>query len=168
MLVIDGDSVAVLRTQHYPQEKHWHHLLAVKLGVQWVCMATNKATAQQCADRLWRAFQESTPKLYVLVIGQWSQNHEPIHAFEHAIRYIIEECHQRGTDVCLVGGTQEVWGLHRYQNVMRTLARAYRTGFLNPIAYIKDEHLIEDGSVHCHLNEAGSAVFADKLYDALA
>lgn len=161
MIVIDGDSVAIgAEGSGLPPQKKWPALLGASRGLPVENYATNKATARACLLRTWKIIAKH-PLWYVLLLGQWSQNHEPIEDFERDLRRIIERMNISGIRVCLMTPPVEVADLKPYLHVIRRCALIYRTELLDLRAYLERDlpdgtWFANDGTVLCHFSEIGA------------
>jgi hypothetical protein len=113
MIAVDGDSVAMVTETGVPIKHKWPQMLSETRGQPVETFAHAQATARDCALRIWR-IAARRPKWYVLMIGQWSQNHEPLAWFDRYVRICIEEMLMRGVQVAIVTPPAEVTDLIPY------------------------------------------------------
>ncbi len=181
MIVFDGDSTIAAGVHGVPEDKTWPYMLSKSIPALYVNMAKSESTAARCYLRLWKAIQHN-PKWYVLQVGQWSCTQEPIDAFEHYVRLIIEEMNQRECEVLLITPPftlkRERFSADPYRRKLLELAKIYRVNYLDLYGYIRDsghsldvaELFTPDGAL-CHFNESGHRfvyeLFAQKTLENL-
>lgn len=151
MIAVDGDSVAI---------HNWPEALGEARGMRVLKFAENCSTARQCAIRSWRVLS-ARPKWYALLLGQWSQNHEPLAEFERCIRIAIEVMLGHGVRVCLITPPTEVADLFPYRAVLHKLNTLYRIGLLDLYEHLQrapiaDDWFEVDGTVRCHFSKLGA------------
>lgn len=162
MIVIDGDSVAHAPADERFRER-WPGVLAQATGQKVVTLATHKAVSRDCVSRMWKA-ASLQPKWYLLCVGQWAHNHEPVEEFEANIRKVIEFMRRQYVGVVLMDYPVDVWTLGEkmvgHHDVMRGMATVYATGYVDlrhvglhedRLAYFDDHE-----TVRCHFNQAGA------------
>jgi hypothetical protein len=158
-IVVDGDSVAVVTSSGVPESQKWSALLAASRGKVVRSLAQNKSTARDCLLRMWRVFA-LRPSWYVLLIGQWSQNHEPLNEFKAYTRQIIESMHLRQINVCLMTPPTAVGELEPYLAVLRRCAAIYRCGLMDLHRHMAGaatpEWFDNNSSVPCHFSAYGA------------
>lgn len=160
MIVVDGDSVAMVSDTGVPSKHKWPMLLGDQRKMPVESIALAQSTARDCALRVWRVIAKR-PKWYVLCIGQWSQNHEELHDFERYVRFAIEECVTHGIQVCLVTPPAEVTDLLPYLKALHKCHTVYRIGMVDLYERLRRERAPAewfelDVSVHCHFSHAGA------------
>jgi hypothetical protein len=160
MIVVDGDSVAHMSAAHPLAAYRWPHLLGKSRSAPCVSLAQNRSTGRDCLLRTWKAMQHR-PKWYVLLLGQWSQNHEPINEFEANLRAVIERMHLAQISVCLMTPPVSVGYLPPYLDVIRQCALIYRTGLMDLWSHLQRSDVTgewweNDSTVKCHFSAIGA------------
>lgn len=97
MIVIDGDSTALaVRANVYPHQTWWG-----QLQDKTIVLATPQATMQDCFARL-PITLSAKPDCYVLMVGQWSHNHEPLNVFATFLNSALKDLTAGGIRVILI------------------------------------------------------------------
>lgn len=160
MIAVDGDSSAMMTETGIPIKHKWPYLLGDNRGDKVECFARQKSTARDCMLRAWRVISRR-PSWYVLMIGQWSQNHEHEVQFEHYVRAIIEEMHLHGVRVCLMTPPTEVTDLDPYIRVLHRCSLIYNVGIIDVFERLRQDSADDtwfegDSSVRCHFSHLGA------------
>jgi hypothetical protein len=160
MIAVDGDSVAMVTETGVPASQKWPVLLGQARGMPVESFARRRATARDCAIRMWRIIARR-PRWYALMLGQWSQNHETPEQFERYLRLIIEQMHMQGIQVCLMTPPTEVADLMPYLSTLHKCATIYRVGVVDVFEHFQREGASadwfeSDSTVKCHLSKLGA------------
>lgn len=163
MIVFDGDSMMCQKGYGITPEHHWAHLVAD--GRTYENIGVHMSTAEDCAKRLDVAL-DHYPQWYVLQIGQWSQNHEPLSTFEHQVRRICEYMNLERVRTVLVSPAPQIldgFDIEPFVVILKKLALIYRAGFVNLYDAMKDsqiDNLVCNDHSKCHFNEEGHRLAA--------
>jgi len=156
-IVFDGDSVST----HFgfKPEDGWPYLVAGSSGVN---LSTYKSTAAICLARLPQAV-ELHPRWYVLQIGQWSHNHEPLDEFSRNVGAILTEIRARSIRACVVSPplSPRPWHLGPFVDALCTSASihgALYIGLLDHMLALPDTEAaqwIRPDESRCHFSRYG-------------
>lgn len=171
MIFIDGDSLAFVADDATARFK-WPILIGEATGMTVHSEATHKATAAICLERAWKAIEREA-KWYVLCVGQWSQNHEPLKDFQGNIRAIIELMHANSVKVVLMTPTRNIGCSAEYVDVMYKLAAVYHASLCDVHGRTSelprdDPFFTNDGFVRCHPSSDGHRKICDWLLEDVA
>ena len=166
MIVIDGDSVALATTQGVYAHQTWW----ARLNDKAIVLATPSATTAEILARVPQVI-DSAPGAYILCVGQWAHNHEPIDTFRDNVREICRKVMNASIRVTLVTpppqqGKYEDVGI--YAEVVRQIAAEYAdigVKLLDFYAILKDYDIYAADKIH--LGAAGNAILADHLNNIL-
>lgn len=165
-IVVDGDSVAMVDTQH--PEDCWPTMLGEILGAEVEVLAQPESTAEDCSKSIDKVIDKD-PDFYVLQIGQWSQNHEEPGELFAAVSDAIHWAQFSGIKVILVEPPTKV--SEQYQSILDALGDCGRTfricGYV-PLSQVDlKDCFIPGQTVPCHFNKLGARMVANMVVAAI-
>ena len=172
MLVVDGDSVAHGVLPETKAIQTWPYRVAEALHDGVTVLASSQSIAADCVKRLPRVY-DLHPSIYLLQVGQWAQNHEPLKDFIPAIHTICWEMAVRSIGVVLISPPHQFTVLcddfWRYVSVLRESAQAMRLGKFVDVTDVTGLQCYDnDGSsVVCHYSPAGAEEVARRIVNAI-
>ena len=168
MIVIDGDSVALaVRASVYPHQTWWGQLTD-----KTIVLATPQATMLDCLARI-HIVLDAKPAFYVLMVGQWAHNHEPLDVFARSLNEAIEKVAKAGIRVILITPIYspkifDGFDITPFVDAIRAAADIFKDSGVHLIdlhKIIKEHDILEDAGLH--LGVAGNRLLFQHINDLL-